>query len=87
MADENKTRMGGDQKGGLQKKSLGDAGLAKPQANPTLKPVTQKGIMGKSGSLGGGMNGTSGGGNGHRMTPVKGTHSLKGFSNGGKVQP
>lgn len=85
MADENKTRMGGAQKGGLQKKSLGDTGLPKPQANPSLKPVTQKGIMGKSGSLGGTMNGISG--SDTRMTPVKGTHSLKGFSSGGKVQP
>ncbi len=35
-------------------KSLGDSGLAKASAKPTMKPVAQKGIMGKSGSLGAG---------------------------------
>lgn len=35
-------------------KGLGDSGLPKAAAKPTLKNVTQKGIMGKGGSLGAG---------------------------------
>jgi hypothetical protein len=79
-------RMSELQKGnGLAKKGLGDTGLPKAKDSPTLKPVTQKGIMSKSGSLG--MSTSSTGTTGSpRMTDGM-KHVLKGFTNGGKVQP
>lgn len=73
MADENKTRMGGNQKGGLLKKTLGDSGLPKAANSPSFKEIGQKGIMSKGGSLGAGT------------APKR--QSLNGFSKGGTVKP
>ncbi len=89
------TRMGNGGKGGVVKTTLGDTGLPKPKDNPALKHMPQKGILSKSGNGGGSLAVNNGAGASYSNGNPGGLSAgdapkrptLKGFDNGGKVQP